>query len=348
MKTFRIAMLGFGVAGQAFSKILLEKKDEIARDTGYEVLVSAICTGSHGCLTDPAGIDLAQALHEYGRDGRFDPVRADYSTWNSLEVAERAEYDALLEMTPINIRTGQPALDHLRIAMNRGKHAISANKGPLAYAYDELCALAKKNGVRFLYETTVMAGTPLFNMTEDCLAYCTISKVEGILNATTNYVLEEMGKGVPWDTIMENGRRGGFMEADASNDLEGWDAAVKLTTLLNVLMHAGITPADVDRTGIMQVTAADIAEAAGRGNKIKLLCRGERTEDGKVAASVKPVELPSDDAMAGGDVVASVKLYTDFLGPMTINQYGIEPSITGYGLFIDLIRILRGGSATLR
>ena len=342
MKTCRIAMLGFGVAGQAFSKILLDKKDEIARDTGYEVLVTAIATGSHGCLVDPAGIDLGIALQEYQRDGRFDETRADYSNWDSLAVAEQADYDALLEMTPINIRTGQPALDHLRIAMNRGKHAISANKGPLAYAYDELKELAEKKGVRFLYETTVMAGTPLFNMAENCLAYCRISRVQGILNATTNYVLEEMGKGVPWDTIMENGRKGGFMEADASNDLEGWDAAVKLVTILNVLMDAGITPADVDRTGIMGVSPAEIKAAATRGNKIKLLCEGILTEDGTVTASVKPKEIPANDAMAGSDVVAAVKIDTDLLGPLTITQYGIEPSITGYGLFIDLVRILRG------
>ena len=342
MKTCRIAMLGFGVAGQAFSKILLDKKDEIARDTGYEVLVTAIATGSHGCLVDPAGIDLGIALQEYQRDGRFDETRADYSNWDSLAVAEQADYDALLEMTPINIRTGQPALDHLRIAMNRGKHAISANKGPLAYAYDELKELAEKKGVRFLYETTVMAGTPLFDMAENCLAYCRISKVQGILNATTNYVLEEMEKGVPWETILENGRKGGFMEADASNDLEGWDAAVKLVTILNVLMDAGITPADVDRTGIMGVSPAEIKAAATRGNKIKLLCEGTLTEDGTVTASVKPKEIPANDAMAGSDVVAAVKIDTDLLGPLTITQYGIEPSITGYGLFIDLVRILRG------
>ena len=341
MKPFRIALLGFGVAGQAFSRILLEKKDEIARDTGYEVLVTAISTGSHGCLVDPDGIDLGIALDEYVSTGHFDTSRSDFSTWNSIDVVERAAYDAVLEMTPINIHTGQPAIDHLRIAMNRGKHAITANKGPLAYAYKELKELAAEKGVRFLYETTVMAGTPLFDMADDCLTYCSISKVQGILNATTNYVLEEMGKGVPWDTILENGRKGGFMEANASNDLEGWDATVKLTTLLNVLMDAGITPMDVDRTGIMGVSPADIAAAAERGNKIKLICEGELTEDGMVAASVRPMEIPADDAMAGSDVVTAVKLYTDYLGPMTVTQYGIEPPITGYGLFIDLVRILR-------
>ena len=341
MKQFSVAMLGFGIAGQAFSRILLEKKEEIARDTGFDVRITAIVTGSHGALVNPDGIDLGEAMEEYIRDGAFSPERPDYSTLNSLELVEQGDYDVVLEMTPINIKTGQPALDHLRIAMNRGKHAISANKGPIAYAYRELRDLAKEKGVHFLYETTVMAGTPIFDMAEECLAYCKISRVHGILNATTNYVLEEMGKGVPWDTIMENGRRGGFMEADASNDLEGWDATVKLTALLNVLMDAGITPDQVDRTGIMEVTPEDIKAAGERGNKIKLLCQGELDENGKVLATVKPTEIPDSDAMAGSDVVAAVKIFTDLMGPITVTQYGLETTQTGYGLFIDLVRLLR-------
>ena len=137
------------------------------------------------------------------------------------------------------------------------------------------------------------------------LQYCKISEVKGILNATTNYVLEEMTKGVPMDVIMENGRRGGFMEADASMYMKGWDAAAKLTALLNVLMDAGITPDQIDRTGIEEVTAEDIQRAAEHGCKVKLLCKG-KIEDGKVVGIVKPSEIKADDAFAGSDVVRCV------------------------------------------
>ena len=344
MKQFSVAMLGFGIAGKAFSRILIEKHQEIMEKTGYDVQVTAITTGSRGTLICPQGIDLQEATRQVEELGHFDVSGPWYSEMNTMEVVEKADYDVVLELTPINIRTGQPAIDHIKGAMNRGKHAITANKGPIAWAYRELRDLAKEKGVCFYYETTVMAGTPVFNMADNCLQYCKISEVKGILNATTNYVLEEMTKGVPMDVIMENGRRGGFMEADASMDMKGWDAAAKLTALLNVLMDAGITPDQIDRTGIEEVTAEDIQRAAEHGCKVKLLCKG-KIEDGKVVGIVKPSEIKADDAFAGSDVVAVGSIDTDLMGRLTMVQYGLETTQTGYGVFIDLIRVLENCQA---
>ncbi len=341
MKELKLAMLGFGVAAKAFSRILLEKHDEIAKDTGFDIRVTAITTGSRGGLMDPRGIDLKAAMEEMERLNRFDPQGPSYCGWNSLKVVAEADYDAVLEMTPINIKTGQPAIDHLKGAMLRGKHAITANKGPMAWAYRELRDLAAEKGVKFYYETTVMAGTPLFNMSETSLAYCTISRIRGLLNATTNYFLKEMEKGLPFDTILENGRRGGFLEADPSMDLDGWDASAKLTALMNVLMDAGLDPMRIDRTGIMDIKPEDVQAAAARGNKIKLICEGWLEEDGTPRGRVKPVEIPASDVMAGPDVVSAVRLETDLMGPVTVVQYGLETTQTGYGLFIDVVRLAR-------
>lgn len=340
MKQFSVAMLGFGIAGRAFSRILMEKHQDIMEKTGYDVQVTAITTGSRGTLICPEGIDLAEAMRQIEEDGHFDVNGSWYSTMNTMEVVSQAEYDVILELTPINIKTGQPAIDHIKGAMDRGKHAITANKGPIAWAYRELRELAKEKSVSFCYETTVMAGTPVFNMVDYCLQYCRISEVQGILNATTNYVLEEMTKGVPMDEIMENGRKGGFMEADASMDMKGWDAAAKLTALLNVLMDADITPDQIDRTGIEEVTAEDIQKAASHGCKVKLLCEG-RIADGKVTGTVKPTEIPENSPFAGSDVVAAVSVDTDLMGKLTMIQYGLETTQTGYGVFIDLIRVLQ-------
>ncbi len=341
MKQLKLALLGFGVAGKAFSRILVEKHDEIERDTGYDVIVTVITTGSRGGLMNPAGIDLERAIREIEGNGRFNPQAPHYCGWNSLKVVAEADYDVVLEMTPINIKTGQPAIDHLKGAMQRGKHAITANKGPIAWAYRELRDLAKEKGVCFFYETTVMAGTPLFDMADTSLAYCTISRVRGILNATTNYFLEEMGKGLAFDTILENGRKGGFLEADPSMDLDGWDASAKLTALMNVFMDADLDPMRIDRTGIIGITSEQVQDAIARGNKIKLICEGWIDGDGKPCGRVKPTEIPASDAMAGSDVVAAVKLYTDLMGPVTVTQYGLEPAQTGYGLFIDVVRTVR-------
>lgn len=318
----------------------MEKHQDIMEKTGYDVQVTAITTGSRGTLICPEGIDLAEAMRQIEEDGHFDVNGSWYSTMNTMEVVSQAEYDVILELTPINIKTGQPAIDHIKGAMNRGKHAITANKGPIAWAYRELRELAKEKNVSFCYETTVMAGTPVFNMVDYCLQYCRISEVQGILNATTNYVLEEMTKGVPMDEIMENGRKGGFMEADASMDMKGWDAAAKLTALLNVLMDADITPDQIDRTGIEEVTAEDIQKAASHGCKVKLLCEG-KVAGGKVTGTVKPTEIPENSPFAGSDVVAAVSVDTDLMGKLTMIQYGLETTQTGYGVFIDLIRVLQ-------
>lgn len=347
MKECKVAMLGFGVAGKAFSRILCDNRQGILRKTGYDVKVTTISTATRGTLNDPQGIDLDRAIRQVEEQGHFDRSAEGYCEWSAMDMVEKADYDVLLELTPLNIWTGQPAIDHIKGAMHRGRHVVSANKGPIAWAYRELRDLAREKGVCFFYETTVMAGMPVFNMADYCLEYAKISEVKGILNATTNYILEQMELGIPKDKIYENGRKGGFMEADPSMDVDGYDAAAKLTSLLNVLMDAGITPDQIDRTGIGDVTQEEVMSAVARGNKLKLICHGTIV-DGKVHGTVRPEEIPETDAFAGPDVVAVVSLTTDLMGRLTLVQYGLEPAQTGYGVFIDLIRVLREGNQAVR
>ncbi len=340
MKQCKVAILGFGVAGKAFSRILLDNHQDIQKKTGYDVRITAIATATRGTLVDGEGLDLSLAIRQAEEEGHFDRTSKAYCEWTAMDVVQKAEYDVLLELTPLNIFTGQPAIDHIKGALNRGRHVVSANKGPIAWAYRELRDLAAEKGVCFFFETTVMAGMPIFNMRDYCLEYAKISEVKGILNATTNYILEQMELGVPKEKIYENGRKGGFMEADPSMDVEGYDAAAKLTTLLNVLMDAGITPDQIQRKGIQDVTPEEVMAAVARGNKLKLICRGT-IEDGKVLGTVRPEEISESDAFAGPDVVAVVSLTTDLMGRLTLVQYGLETTQTGYGVFIDLIRVLR-------
>jgi homoserine dehydrogenase len=340
MEQFNVAMLGFGVAGKAFARILIANHDEIMERTGYDVKVTTIATASRGVLNDMNGIDLSEASRQLEKDKHFDVNAPEYCEWSSFDVVDKAEYDVLMELTPLNIKTGQPAIDHIKGAMNRKKHVISANKGPIAWAFRELRELAKDKNVCFCYETAVMAGVPIFNMADYCLAYTKVSEVKGILNATTNYMLEQMELGLPTPEIYENGKKGGFMEADPSMDVEGYDAAAKLAALLNVLMDANIAPDQIERTGIENVTHKQVMDAVSRGNKLKLICHGGIV-DGKVQATVRPEEIPASDAFAGPDVVATVSITTDLMGKISIVQYGIETTQTGYGVFIDLIRVLR-------
>ena len=253
MKELKLALLGFGNAGQAFGRMLLDKEDEIKKTYGTEVKVTAIATASKGNVYDPEGIDLRAALDDVTASGRFSEKHC-LTKLSTMELAEQADYDVLVEMTPLNIFTGQPATDHIRTAFRRGRHAITANKGPIAWYFRELDHMAREAGVCFFYETTVMDGTPVFNLVENTLKMAKVTEVSGILNSTTNYILEGLAMGIDYDVIMERGRSMGFIEADPAMDIEGYDAAAKITALLNVLMDAGITPDQVKRKGIEDIT----------------------------------------------------------------------------------------------
>ena len=340
MYTKKLALLGFGNAGQAFAKMLLKKHEEIKSLYGYDVIVTAIATNSKGNIVNANGINLAEALNDIEKCGKF--CNENELTSNStMDIVQRADYDVLIEMTPLNIFTGQPAIEHIENAFRRKKDAVTANKGPIAWKFKELCNMAKEYGVKFFYETTVMDGTPVFNLTEKTLQLAKVTEVSGILNSTTNFILEELAKGKDYEDIMARGRQMGFIEADPAMDIEGYDAAAKITALLNVLMDANITPDMVDRKGIEDITIEDIKAAEARGNVIKLLCKGTRTEDGQVKATVKPEEVPKGDMLASIDSTTSiVSITTDLMKTVSVVEHQPEIEQTAYGIFGDVLRVL--------
>lgn len=336
MKEIRLALLGFGNAGQAFAKLLSEKTNEIISTLDARVLIVAISTKSKGTILDEKGLDLEKICGEIQENGKFsNPVNM-----TAMEVANKAEYDILVEMTPLEIFSGQPAIDHIKAGLNRGKHVVTANKGPVAWRYRELKDLAIEKGVQFFCETTVMDGTPIFNFVEDTLKFCKVLEINGILNTTTNFVLEEMGKGRSYNQAIEEGKHRGFVEADPSADIEGWDAAAKVTALMNVLMDAHITPYAIERKGIEDITYEEIKRAEGRGNVIKLLCNGKYIE-GKAAGSVKPTEVDKGSMFASIDGTSSVvSITTDLMGTISIIEHNPEIGQTAYGIFSDVVRII--------
>ncbi len=331
MEKIRIALLGYGNVGQAFARMLRRREDYIKETFGLEPVITAISTGRHGGITRAEGIDTGKLTYDM-----FDPDLTDF------DVIDFGEYDVICELTPINIMTGQPATDHIRKALELGKHVITANKGPVAWRYRELRDLAREKGVKFCYEATVMDGVPVYNMAQKTLMGCKITEIKGILNATTNFVLTEMEKGVSYEDAIEEGRRQGFVEADPSMDLDGWDASAKLTALMNVLMDEEITPLDIKKTGISGVTKEDLDKAAKDGKKIKLLCHGY-LEDGKPIGKVEPTLVDKNDMAAIMDATMSyVTVNTDLMGEVTVVEHAFEPEIdhTAYGVLSDLLRIL--------
>lgn len=336
----KIAVLGFGNVGQAFAKLLIKKHPDILNKFGCDVKVTAISTKSKGCLVNNDGINLERALEDIRIHNCFNKENNEYSKFSSMEVAERIDYDVLIELTPLQIFSGQPATDHIKTAFNRSKHAISANKGPIAWAFEDLKQLADEKEVLFYYETTVMDGTPVFNLVDETLKLCQVTEVMGILNSTTNFVLEELAKGKLYDDVINEGKQRGFVEADPSMDIEGWDAAAKTAALLNVLMRANITPLDVDRKGIEDITLEHIKDAERNGNVIKLICYGG-IENNKIVARVRPEEISKNSLLATiNNTTSIISITTDLMGTVSIVEHEPEIEQTAYGVFSDLIRVI--------
>src|SRR5512139_1683773 len=276
MQTYRLAVIGFGNVGQGFTQILRDEGAELAQQYGARFQIVAVCDLLKGSVHDPKGIDPAALLDSIAATTKLDRVAAPdpRETWSALETIERSSADIVIELSYTDLKTGEPAITHLRRALELGKHIVTTNKGPIALKYPELKALAEKNGVEIGAEGTVMSGTPSLRMAHELLAAARIRKIQGIVNGTTNYILTQMEAGTTYADALKDAQLKGYAEADPTGDVEGFDAAGKVVTL-----------ADVDRQGITQLTPAEMVEAKAAGERWKLIGRVEMIGD-KISASV--------------------------------------------------------------
>jgi homoserine dehydrogenase len=261
---------------------------------------------------------------------------------DSLLFVHYCPADVLIELTPLNQRDGEPAISHVRNALERGQHVITANKGPLAFAYQELRDLAARQGRGFLFESTVMDGAPLLSIRRAGLPAAEVLGFRGVLNSTTNFILTQMEAGSTFEAAVSQAQQMGIAETDPSADVDGWDAAVKTVVLANVLMGADLRPADVKRIGIRNVSQTQMRAALESGGHIKLVCRAERLGD-QVVAQVEPEQVSLDDPLASLSGTSSmVSLRTDILKQISLIEFEPGPKQTAYGLLADLINIGRG------
>lgn len=334
----KLAFIGFGNVARAFARMLEERKSILSNEFGLSWKTTAIATASHGCITSPSGIDLVKAVERVEQNGNLTELPQSIIAADPIAVIETCHADIAFETTPLNADDGEPAIAYIRRALARGIHVVTANKGPIAFAYSELRSLAAVRGVRFLFEGTVMDGTPVFNLAEYCLPGVRMLGFSGVLNSTTNLILTRMESGSSFEESLAEAQRLGIAEANADYDIDGWDAAVKAVALANVLMNADLRPADVVRKGIRAVTIEDLREAAASGMAVRLVARGERSGD-LVKLSVKPEKVPLSSPAGSVRGTSNVLvLETDPMGEIAIveNNPGIEQ--TAYALFSDMIR----------
>jgi homoserine dehydrogenase len=222
---------------------------------------------------------------------------------------------------------------------------ITANKGPVAFAYAALACVVERAERRFLFEGAVMDGVPIFNLVRETLPAVGMVGFRGVVNSTTNFILTAMEEGQRFDAALAEMQARGVAEADASLDVDGWDAAAKTAALANVLLGARMTPRDVDRQGIGPGTGRRARAARTAGRRLKLVARAER-QGGRVTARVGPENLRGDDLLAGleGQQNALI-LKTELLEEIAIVQRSGSLTQTAYALLSDLITIARSAAA---
>jgi len=336
----RLAIIGFGNVGQEFARLLLSKRQWLLRSKGLDVEVVAIATGSKGSLMSDRALDLERVLSEIQANGHIRGYPDSHTELPPSDIISETVADMAIELTTLDVRSGEPAICHISRAMECGLDVITANKGPIAFAYSELKALARSCGVRFRFEGTVMDGTPVFNLVEKTLPGCQVTCVRGILNSTSNFVLSEMSKGQTMEDAVKRAQALGIAEADPSLDIDGWDAAAKITALANVLMDARKTPLDVDRTGVRDLSSHDLTDAIKSGKKIKLVASAD-ISDGEVRLRVRPETVGPDSAFWSVEGTSSaLSISTDLMGELTILETDPAITQTAYAVFSDMILVV--------
>ena len=342
MKTVRLALVGFGNVGKALVQLLDTKRDILNQEFDFNPQIIGIATGSHGMAINPSGLDAQKAIALLESGKNLDSLSTLPKPKSIIEFIQTCQADVLFENSPVNHHTGQPASDHIKTALQSGMHAITANKGPVAHAYKELAALAGKHQRRFLFESAVMDGAPIFSLFRGSLPAVELKGFQGILNSCTNLLIELMEQGKDFEEAVDYGQSIGITETDPAADIDGWDAAIKVSALCNVLMAGSITPDQVKRTGISGLTPDVIQQALIAGERWKLVCSAKRTPYG-LETSVEPQRVgPTSPLYSVNGTSSFVQFELDTLPGLGILESNPGPKTTAYGLLADLINVMRG------
>jgi homoserine dehydrogenase len=342
--SFNLCFLGFGNVNRTLVRLLQDRSGELRDRHGISFRITGIASRRLGWIADSEGFDVSSllALNSYSAAGLSRtkaPAPHNFApNKNVRDWLSAARADVLFEATSLNVENGQPGVDHIRAALEHGAHAITANKGPIVHAYRELRDLAASKGKRFLFESTVMDGVPIFSLF-DQLPAIHLQGFHGILNSTTNVILSQMEQGLNFDDALKKAQELGVAETDATHDIDGWDAAVKTAALINVLMDYPIKLDQIACDGIRDLTPQALRTARRDGWAFKLVCRAQRVGN-EVQASVQPEKIQSTQPMAKISGTSSyVYFETDIFPGLAITEENPGLYATAYGLLADFVRV---------
>jgi homoserine dehydrogenase len=355
IRIHNLCLLGFGNVNRTLVRLLADRAQELRGRYGISYRITGVASRRLGWIANAGGLDSDELLTlnagsaaslsrtepalslPKGVSAPHEPVPHEPVPHDVDEWLAAAQADVLFEATSLNIENGQPAVDHIRAALHHGAHAITANKGPIVHAYRELRDLAAAQGKKFLFESTVMDGVPIFSLF-DQLPAIHLQGFHGILNSTTNVILGEMEQGLTFEEALKKAQQLGIAETDATHDIDGWDAAVKTAALITVLMDVPTRLDEIEREGIRDLTTQALRNARRDGWPFKLVCRAQRVGD-SVKASVGPEKVLASSPMGKISGTSSyIYFETDIFPGLAITEENPGLYATAYGMLADFVR----------
>lgn len=325
----RTLLLGAGSLGRALLRRL--------RDKGGPLDIVGVVTAHHGRMVAPEGVDPSLALNLVESDGLGEAAPQDFK-----KLLEMARPQVLIECIPQNIRSGEPSLGFLRMAIDSGIHVVTSNKAPIVLGYRDLRHRAAKAGVTFRFEATVLDGLPLFLFLSQ-LREAKVVRARGVLNATSSVVLESVQLGSTRSRGLARAQAQGIAEADSVLDLDGWDAAAKVALIANVCMGGALRVVDVARTGCEAVKDEVIRQAGESGAHFRLVGEVKKQPDGSIKGSVEPVAIePGDPLYPLKGSAGGITLELDSGQVFTLLQQTSGIDDAAFGIIQDCRAILAG------
>lgn len=320
MKKIKIGLLGLGNIGTGTCQLLDMNRSEIESSVG-------------------AGVEIVKILKRNKNKKGAADVPDELITTDPDEIFNDPEIDIVIEL----IGGIEPATSYMIRAMENGKHVVTANKAAVAANYRRLMDTAASNNVQIRFEASVGGGIPILGTITEPLSANKFEEVLGIVNGTTNYILTMMtSEGLDYDTALRDAQAQGFAEADPTADVEGIDAANKLSILIALLFDKYVAPEDIPTTGITHITKEKIEEARENGCKIKLIAHAKRLEDGSIEYEVRPMHISASHPLANiNKEFNAVFVKGNAVGDLMFYGKGAGPLPTGSAVMGDVIEIAR-------
>ena len=343
MPTLPVALIGLGTVGKGFLSLLQTRAGSLRAHYGLAFRLVCVADSS-GVAVNPAGFDPA-SVREHKEGGAS---AADLPGGRAGGEIPAALLDSgatmVLEASPVNLETGEPGLGVSRFALKHGLSLVLANKGPLVLAFHELHDLANRHGALLGFSAAVGGPLPIVNMLRRDLVSAGISRIRGVLNITTNFILGAMADGRSYEDALADAQRIGAAETDPTLDVEGWDAANKLVIAVNCIPGVRAQLADVAVKGITELTVPQLAAHTSRGETVKLVAEAERRPEGGYRLSVGLQVVARDDFLAqceGWQI--GIEVHTDIYGTLSQKVTTSDPFTTSAAMLRDAVNLTLQG-----